>query len=189
MRIVAGERRGAKLEAVSGLNTRPTADRVKESLFNIIQTDIDGDTVVLDAFAGTGNLGLEALSRGAKHAVFIERDPEALKVLRRNIKKCRYEDRAEVIEGDTLKVLERLKGREFDLILLDPPYLKNLYTAVISLVIKYHLLSEYGILVSEHSKSTPFTCDEDDIECYKSKSYGETVLNFFRTTTSSWRES
>ena len=181
MRIIAGERRGTKLEAVPGLNTRPTADRVKESLFNIIQMDIDADSVVLDAFAGTGNLGLEALSRGAKRVVFIERDPEALKVLHKNIKKCRYEDRAQVIEGDTLSVLARLEGVQFDLILLDPPYLKNLYTAVISLVLKYHLLSEYGILVSEHSKSTPFTCDDTEIECYKSKSYGETVLNFFRT--------
>ena len=181
MRIIAGERRGTKLDAVPGLNTRPTADRVKESLFNIIQMDLDSESIVLDAFAGTGNLGLEALSRGAKRAVFIERDPEELKILHRNIKKCHYEDRAQVIEGDTLSVLARLEGTAFDLILLDPPYLKNLYATVISLVLKYHLLSEYGILVSEHSKSTPFTCAETEIECYKSKSYGETVLNFFRT--------
>ena len=85
MRIIAGERRGTKLDAVPGLNTRPTADRVKESLFNIIQMDLDSESIVLDAFAGTGNLGLEALSRGAKRAVFIERDPEALKILHRNL--------------------------------------------------------------------------------------------------------
>ena len=87
MRIIAGERRGAKLEAVPGMNTRPTADRVKEGLFNIIQMEIASDTRVLDVFAGTGALGLEALSRGAKEAVFIEQAPQALAVLKRNIAK------------------------------------------------------------------------------------------------------
>ena len=180
MRIIAGERRGAKLEAVPGLNTRPTADRVKESLFNIIQMDIDSDTVVLDAFAGTGNLGLEALSRGAKQAVFVEKDAQALAVLRRNIQKCHFEDRAEIIAGDIFEIIPKLSGRCFDLILLDPPYRKNLYESVISCITKYHLLGEYGILVSECSKSTPFKWENNkNIHCYKSKSYGETVLSFF----------
>lgn len=180
MRIIAGERRGAKLEAVPGLNTRPTADRVKESLFNIIQMDITADTVVLDAFAGTGNLGLEALSRGAKQAVFVEQDAQALAVLRRNIQKCHFEERAEVIAGDIFEVIPRLANRTFDLILLDPPYRKNLYESVISFITKYHLLGEYGILVSECSKSTPFTWENNkSINCYKSKSYGDTVLSFF----------
>lgn len=180
MRIIAGERRGAKLEAVPGLNTRPTADRVKEGLFNILQMDIDSDTVVLDAFAGTGALGLEALSRGARQAVFIENDPQALAVLRRNIAKCRYEDRARVISGDTLSTLPQLSGTAFDLIFLDPPYQKNLYSPVLFSVIKYHLLDEYGILVSEHSKTVPFSWQEEGLNLYKTRSYGETVLNFFR---------
>ena len=121
MRIIAGERRGAKLEAVPGMNTRPTADRVKEGLFNIIQMEIASDTRVLDVFAGTGALGLEALSRGAKEAVFIEQAPQALAVLKRNIAKCRYEDRAYVLKGDALSHLATLQGQQFDLILLDPP--------------------------------------------------------------------
>lgn len=180
MRIIAGERRGAKLEAVPGLNTRPTADRVKEGLFNIIQMDIDSDTIVLDAFAGTGALGLEALSRGAREAVFIEENPQALAVLRQNIAKCRYEDRARVISGDALSILPQLTGIAFDLIFVDPPYRKNLYEAVLFSVLKYHLLSEYGILVSEHSKSIPFSWQEEGLNLYKTRSYGETVLNFFR---------
>lgn len=180
MRIIAGERRGAKLEAVPGLNTRPTADRVKEGLFNIIQMDIDSDTIVLDAFAGTGALGLEALSRGAREAVFIEENPQALAVLRQNIAKCRYEDRARVISGDALSILPQLTGIAFDLIFVDPPYRKDLYEAVLFSVLKYHLLSEYGILVSEHSKSIPFSWQEEDLNLYKTRSYGETVLNFFR---------
>lgn len=180
MRIIAGDRRGTKLEAVPGMNTRPTADRVKESLFNIIQMDITGDSRVLDVFAGTGALGLEALSRGAREAVFIEQDPQAFAVLRRNIAKCRCEDRAHVLKGDALSLLATLQGQQFDLILLDPPYQKNLYAAVLFSVLKYHLLSDYGILVSEHSKTVPFSWDDERLNLYKSRSYGETVLNFFQ---------
>lgn len=180
MRIIAGERRGAKLEAVPGMNTRPTADRVKEGLFNIIQMEIASDTRVLDVFAGTGALGLEALSRGAKEAVFIEQAPQALAVLKRNIAKCRYEDRARVLKGDALSLLATLQGKQFDLILLDPPYQKNLYALVLFSVLKYHLLSDYGILVSEHSKTVPFSWDDERLNLYKSRSYGETVLNFFQ---------
>lgn len=181
MRIIAGERRGAKLEAVPGLNTRPTADRVKESLFNIIQLQITPSTRVLDAFAGTGALGLEALSRGARDAVFIEEDAAALNVLRANIKKCHYQERSRVYRGDALSTLPRLKGEQFDLILLDPPYRKNLYEPVLFCILKYHLLSECGILISEHSKSIPFVWTDERLQLYKTKSYGETVLNFFRT--------
>ncbi|MDO4280312.1 MAG: 16S rRNA (guanine(966)-N(2))-methyltransferase RsmD [Peptococcaceae bacterium] len=180
MRIISGERRGTKLEAVPGMNTRPTADRVKEGLFNVLQMDIDSETVVLDAFAGTGNLGLEALSRGAKRAVFIEKDAQALAVLRANIKKCRYEDRATVIKGDALGVLPTLAGERFDLIFLDPPYRKDLYEPVFFSILKYHFLSECGILVSEHAKSVPFSYEHNSLTCYKTKSYGDTVLNFFR---------
>lgn len=180
MRIIAGERRGAKLEAVPGMNTRPTADRVKEGLFNIIQMAIASDTRVLDVFAGTGALGLEALSRGAKEAVFIEQAPQALAVLKRNSAKCRYEDRARVLKGDALSLLATLQGQQFDLILLDPPYQKNLYAPVLFSVLKYHLLSDYGILVSEHSKTVPFSWDDERLNLYKSRSYGETVLNFFQ---------
>ena len=180
MRIVAGERRGARLEAVPGLNTRPTADRVKEGLFNVIQMEIDSDTRVLDVFAGTGALGLEALSRGAREAVFIEKEAQALAVLQRNIAKCRYDDRVRVCKGDVLGVLPQLAGQTFDLILLDPPYRKNLYEPVLFSVLKYHLLSEYGILVSEHSKSVPFSWNNEGLILYKTRSYGETILNFFR---------
>ena len=182
MRIIAGERRGAKLDAVPGMNTRPTADRVKEGLFNVIQMDITPETRVLDVFAGTGALGLEALSRGASHATFIEQAPAAQAVIRKNIAKCRYEDRTRLIAGDALTVLPRLAGERFDLIFVDPPYQKNLYEPILFSVLKYHLLDEYGILISEHSKSVPFSCQETGLELYKTKSYGETVLNFFRIT-------
>ena len=142
--------------------------------------DIEPEAVVLDAFAGTGNLGLEALSRGASRAVFIENDPQAIKVIRANIKKLRLEDRTRVIQGDARSVLSSLAGEKFDLVFLDPPYRKNLYEDVFFFLIKYQLLSKYAILVSEHSKSIPFSPNMDELELYKSKTYGDTVLNFFR---------
>ena len=101
-------------------------------------------------------------------------------MLKRNIAKCRYEDRARVLKGDALSLLATLQGQQFDLILLDPPYQKNLYAPVLFSVLKYHLLSDYGILVSEHSKTVPFSWDDERLNLYKSRSYGETVLNFFQ---------
>ena len=179
MRIITGSRRGRKLKTLPGDAVRPTPDRVKEALFNILQFDLEG-RVFLDLFAGSGQIGLEALSRGAKEAVFIEQAPQALAVLKRNIAKCRYEDRAYVLKGDALSLLATLQGQQFDLILLDPPYQKNLYAPVLFSVLKYHLLSDYGILVSEHSKTVPFSWDDERLNLYKSRSYGETVLNFFQ---------
>lgn len=180
MRIIAGERRGAKLEAVPGMNTRPTADRVKEGLFNIIQMEIASDTRVLDVFAGTGALGLEALSRGAKEAVFSEQAPQALAVLKRNIAKWSLRRSRASAQGRRAEPFGHTPGQQFDLILLDPPYQKNLYAPVLFSVLKYHLLSDYGILVSEHSKTVPFSWDDERLNLYKSRSYGETVLNFFQ---------
>lgn len=188
MRIIAGERRGLKLDAVEGLSTRPTADRVKEGLFNTIQMDITPESKVLDVFAGTGNLGLEALSRGAKHVTFIEKDPKALKVLKSNIKKCRFEERCRVIEGDALKVLARLKGQDFDLIFLDPPYHENLYSKVFSAISQYQLLSECGILISEHAKNALFLYEDKVFLQYKMKTYGETTLYFFTQREPNGRE-
>ncbi|MEE0435085.1 MAG: 16S rRNA (guanine(966)-N(2))-methyltransferase RsmD [Peptococcaceae bacterium] len=188
MRIIAGERRGTKLEAVPGMNTRPTADRVKEGLFNILQMDIDSTTRVLDVFAGTGALGLEALSRGAHHATFIEHAGAARSVLARNIDKCHYKDRATVLAGDARTLLPTLAGQQFDLIFLDPPYQKSLYEPIIFTLLTYHLLSDYGILVSEHAKNLPFSWNEKGLILYKTRAYGDTVLNFFRLDASNWEE-
>lgn len=188
MRIIAGERRGLKLEAVKGLMTRPTADRVKEGLYNMLQFELEKEAIVLDCFAGTGSLGLEALSRGAREVVFIEKKGEARDVLKRNIAKCRYEEKCQILFGDALQLLPTLQGRAFDLILVDPPYHENLYQRAFFLIKKYHLLSKYGIIVSEHAKSVPFTMDDSDVFLYKSKTYGDTILNFFKPSEAYWRD-
>lgn len=125
MRIIAGEHRGRRLEAPRGQGTRPTTDRVRESLMSALVSARDGldDAVVLDAFAGSGALGLEALSRGASRAVFCERDREAAAVIERNIAACRYDrDRARLMRADVLKRGVAAPGYPFDLVFLDPPY-------------------------------------------------------------------
>ena len=121
MRVISGSARGKQLTPVPGKDTRPTTDRVKESVFNILQMMVPGSEM-LDLFAGTGQMGIEALSRGASHAVFCDAAPKALSVIRKNIAAARVEDRAEVIGADFVSALRRLQGRQFDVIFLDPPY-------------------------------------------------------------------
>ena len=120
MRVITGSARGRRLKELEGMETRPTTDRVKEGLFNVLQFDIEGRRV-LDLFAGTGQLGIECLSRGAAEAVFAERRPDALKLIRENLKVTELSDRAMVVAGDSMEFLSTTKEK-FDIILLDPPY-------------------------------------------------------------------
>lgn len=180
MRIIAGRARGTKLEAVPGWDTRPTADRVKEGLFNTIQMDITPKTRVLDVFAGTGALGLEALSRGACQAVFIEKEEAARRVISRNIGKCHTEDKCRILAGRAEEVLPTLDGEAFDLIFLDPPYRAGLYDKAFSLIKEYQLLAKFGIIVAEYAKDALFFHDDKVFLLYKSKSYGETAIYFYR---------
>ena len=123
MRVITGTARGRRLKELQGMETRPTTDKVKESLFSIIQFDIEGRRV-LDLFAGTGQLGIEALSRGAAEAVFVDRRPDAVRLVQENLALCGFTDRARVKSGDALTYLK--SGEKFDLIFLDPPYAADL---------------------------------------------------------------
>ena len=123
MRVITGSARGRRLKELEGLETRPTTGKVKEALFSVIQFDIEGRRV-LDLFAGTGQLGIEALSRGAECAVFVERRRDALQVIRENLEACGMTDKARVVNGDAMSYLK--SGEKFDLIFLDPPYASGL---------------------------------------------------------------
>lgn len=181
MRIITGRARGARLKAPKGMAvTRPTSDRVKESLYSILGSMVAGRTV-LDVFAGTGSLGLEALSRGAKHAVFL--DQSTADVLRENIAHCHFEQEAEVLAGDALASLARLarQGCTFDLVFCDPPYHKGLWERALSVFDTTSLLAEDAILVVEHGG------DEDDVPELASlmrvdhRRYGKTTqVSFFQ---------
>ncbi len=121
MRIISGKARGTKLYTLEGTNTRPTLDRVKESIFNIIQNEIE-DATVLDLFAGSGAIGLECLSRGAKRAVLCDKSKEAVQIIKRNVEKTHMEECTKIVNTDFETCLEKLKTEQFDIIYIDPPY-------------------------------------------------------------------
>ena len=148
MRIISGNARGTKLYTLEGNNTRPTLDRVKEALFNKINFQLE-EAIVLDLFAGSGALGLEALSRGAKIAYFGENSHQVAKVIEKNIYKTKMQDKAKLIIKDYKKVLEDVKQIKFDIIFLDPPYETNYDIEAIELVLKDNLLKDNGFIVLE----------------------------------------
>ena len=177
MRVISGSARGRKLSAPDGLDTRPTTDRVKESIFNIISFYLP-DANVLDLFAGSGAMGIEALSRASHHAVFVEQNNNALRIIKKNLSDTRLDDRADVFCTDAFSYLQRA-NTTFDIIFLDPPYNKGLLTAALGDIHKYSLLSDNGIIVaeSEHGGELP-ECDFFDL--IKRAKYGKTVVSVFR---------
>ena len=148
MRVITGSARGRRLKELEGMETRPTTDRVKEGLFNVLQFDIEGRRV-LDLFAGTGQLGIECLSRGAASAVFVDKRPDAVKLIRENLKLCDLTDRARVVAGDSMEFLKSVREK-FDLVLLDPPYQAELLEAAIAHIARHDLLAPHGMMAAEH---------------------------------------
>ena len=148
MRVITGSARGRRLKELEGMETRPTTDRVKEGLFSAIQFEIEGRKV-LDLFAGTGQLGIECLSRGAASAVFVDRRADAVKLIRENLKITELQDRARVVAGDSMEFLKSLKER-FDIVLLDPPYAAGLLEPAIAHLTAFDILNPHGIIVAEH---------------------------------------
>lgn len=150
MRVITGSARGCRLETLSGDSTRPTSEKVKESLFSAIQFDIEGRRV-LDLFAGSGQLGIEALSRGAASCVFVDQNTQAVQVIRGNLQRAGLTANAQVISTDALTYLNRPKER-FDLVFLDPPYASGLLSAAMEKVAP--LINDGGILVCETDDAT-----------------------------------
>ncbi|MHB1312003.1 MAG: 16S rRNA (guanine(966)-N(2))-methyltransferase RsmD [Gemmatimonadaceae bacterium] len=170
MRIIAGEWRGRPLKAPAGRATRPTTDRAREAWMSIIQPSLDG-AQVLDLFAGSGALGLEALSRGAAHATFVEDDPAAITALRQNLATLRAEDRATVVRGDAVRFVRELGAGSFDVAFADPPYELGLATAVADGWLEVAFAHILGI---EHSPREPLPGAEEP------RRYGDTAITFFR---------
>ena len=149
MRIITGKARGTKLQTLAGEATRPTAERTKEAIFSMINFDIAGARV-LDLFAGSGQLGLEALSRGAKSAVLNDSSREAAAIIRANAEKTRLNDSCEILSTDWQPVLRRFSGREkFNLVFLDPPYAGGFLPKVLAKMIEWDLLSDGAVIVCE----------------------------------------
>lgn len=172
MRVIAGSRRSIRLTTVKGDKVRPTTDRIKETLFNILQPDIPGASF-LDLFSGSGAIGIEALSRGAKEAVLVEQDRDALACIRANLKATRFESEAQVKAGDVISVLRTLQHAPFDLIFLDPPYDMGWEEKVLTVLSQASYVDEYTKIVVEGSAETDLSYAEAlGFTIYREKSYG-----------------
>ena len=177
MRVITGSARGRRLKELEGMETRPTTDRVKEAMFSILQFDLEGRRV-LDLFAGTGQLGIECLSRGAAQAVFVDRRADAVKLIRENLKVTELTDRARVVAGEAMAFLE---GREkFDLVFLDPPYQTQLLEQTLELVSKIDILSEHGIMICESPAERELPPLAPPYEKGREYRYGRIKLTVYR---------
>lgn len=182
MRIITGIAKGISLTAPRGLAVRPTGDRVKESLFNMLGEKITG-SLVLDMFAGTGNLGIEALSRGAAQAVFIDSGPRSVRCVRENLARTCLAERAIVLARDAWQALRQLaaEGRRFDIIFCDPPYNKGLAAKAPAMVGALDLLTPAGLLVVEHARHETMADETAKLQKVRDVKYGETVLSIYRS--------
>lgn len=176
MRIISGAARGKTISAPKGTKTRPTTDRVREAIFSTLNPYL-AEAAVLDAFAGSGALGIEALSRGAAQAVFCDMDHNALTVIRKNIAACNMADKARIYAGDTVQTISRLGG--FDIVLLDPPYNRGLIGKVEPLLLKEGFLRPGAIIMLETASRRPELLASDRWQLYKNKVYGDTAVYYF----------
>lgn len=183
MRVISGKSRGKKLVSLDGDNTRPTLDRVKEAMFNKIQFNIKCATV-LDLFAGTGALGIETLSRGAKEAYFCDKELEAIKVIKQNITNTNNLDKSVIFNNDYIDTLEKLKNenKKFDIVFLDPPYKTNLAIESLQKIIMSNLLTEDGIVIIETDdiNKEKDILKIENVEIFDKRKYGSVWLIFIR---------
>lgn len=180
MRVVSGQCKGRPLKAVPGVSTRPTTDKVKESIFNIIGPYFEGG-VALDLFAGSGGLGIEALSRGIERAVFVDREYKAVTTVRGNLQACNYLDRAEVYKNDSERALKALIKREmtFDLIFLDPPYKKQKLVDLLTVIADNNLITSNGIIVCEHSDDVELPEQISTLSKWRHENYGIISISIY----------
>jgi len=182
MRIISGKARGTKLFTLDNDNTRPTLDRVKESVFNIIQ-NIIYESVVLDLFAGSGAIGLEFLSRGAKKAIFCDSSKDAVNIINKNIEKTHLRENAEIYNMDYEKCLKNLTGQKFDIIYLDPPYKTDYIIKALNLIIEFELIDYNSTLIIETDEPERITLEIEknkDINITNQRKYGRACIFFVK---------
>ena len=178
MRVITGKARGISLKTPDGMATRPTTDRVKEAMFSIIQFDVPG-AKVLDLFGGTGQLGIEALSRGASSAVFIDERDDACKLIRENLKRTKLEGSSRVIRTDYANYLKKCTEC-FDIIFLDPPYAEVFLENSLNLITEIDILQSGGIIVAERPVGKELLCEFPGYTRSRDYKYSSTILTIFR---------
>lgn len=177
MRIISGRKRGHKLLEFEGDDVRPTTDRVKESVFNLIQSFVP-DAVCLDMFAGSGALGFEAISRGAEKAVCIDSDKRSIDIIKKNALSLGFLEDCDIVHMSCFDYVERTTEK-FDIVFLDPPYNKNFIEPVLDALIKNDVLNEDGIIVLE-SDGTDFHGEFEGLDIYRQRKYGRTYITIYK---------
>lgn len=172
MRVIAGKARSMPLKTIEGLDTRPTTDRIKETLFNMLQPDISG-CKFLDLFSGSGSIGIEALSRGASKSYFVESNRKAVNCIRENLEFTKLSDSASILECDSVTAINKLSGQElFDIVYMDPPYNKEHEKNVLQALQNSTIIDNYTLIVIEASLDTDFSyLDNFGFELLKKKNY------------------
>lgn len=181
MRVISGEQKGLYLKAVPGQSTRPTTDKVKESIFNMIGPYFVGGNV-LDLYGGSGSLAIEALSRGMNEAVIVDRDKKAIETIHANLKACKLTEKAKVFRNEAVRALKALKKKEtqFHLIFLDPPYLKQRLADELAFLEENNLVVQNGTVVVEHSFEVKLQDTYGALEKLREERYGDTVISIFQ---------
>lgn len=181
MRIISGTARGTNLYTLEGLETRPTLDRVKESLFNIISPRIY-DSNILDLFSGSGAIGLEFASRGAKEVVLCDNSKKAIQIIQKNIEKTHLEDKVNLNNCDFKELLQKYKNKKFDIIYLDPPYKTNYIIDAINLILNFGMISDDGLIIAETDEPEKIESElkEINITILDKRKYGRANLFFAR---------
>ena len=181
MRVIGGEAGGRRLAILRGRGTRPTADRVKESLFNILGEKVV-EAEVLDLFAGVGSLGIEALSRGARKAVFVDKKSGCARTIRKNLQALDFSEMAEVYEEEVNKAIKFLagRGRKFGLLFLDPPYSSGLAEATLQELTSSNIVDDEAVVVIEHYRKRVIPQKAGNLKLIRKEQYGDTMLSFYR---------
>lgn len=176
MRVIAGELKGRRLKSVPGKLTRPTSDKIKEAVFQMMGPYFQGGTC-LDLFAGSGALGIEAISRGIDHATFIEKQQKAVQTINENIQDLKLEERAKVLRIDAFKGLQLMskEQKSYNLILIDPPYESMNYEKLLSTIINNNLLTKNGLIYCEHATTKDLPQDLSELTIIKQATYGSTT--------------
>ncbi len=181
MRIIAGQYKGRRLKALEGMAVRPTSDRMRETLFNILAPRIE-DARFVDVCAGSGAVGIEALSRGAAHVTFIESARKSVSVISENLRHCGITEDFKLVSRDAVMAMKYFaqEKQQFDIFYFDPPYDSEIYSPVLWQIAQNNLLAEDGIVIVEHRRQLPLAPNYDDLRPYRELIQGESVLTFFR---------
>ncbi len=180
MRIISGLCKGRRLSNLKGRDIRPTSDRVRESIFNIIGSNIKGARV-LDMFAGTGALGIESLSRGAAHTVFIDSSRDACRLIKKNCEICHMTDKSTILEYDILSEAfpTKIMDRNFDMIFMDPPYERGIPAKILVIPYLHKCLAPEGRIIFEHSIKEKIPENLSNLDIQDQRKYGKTLITFF----------